>query len=76
MPTDQPNQISYDFAAMQLGKTILESRHEINRLTDIIIKLQDKFTEENQNRLKAEAALAQANERITFFEKQLNGTSS
>lgn len=68
----EPNQISYQQVCLLTGRLFLESRAEIERLTTMLMELQKKYSDENQNNLKLEAALANANQQISVLEK-ING---
>lgn len=71
---DQPNQISYHNVCEITGKLFIESRYEMERLTAMLLELQKKYSQEQQERLKVESALTEAQHRIAFLEGQLNGT--
>lgn len=70
---EQPNQITYESVCTIAGKLFLESRYEMERLTAMLLELQKKFSEVNQEKLKLGASLEEANQRVTLLEAKLNG---
>lgn len=72
---EQPNQITYESVCAIAGKLFLESRYEMERLTAMLLELQKKFSEINQEKLKCEASLKEAHQQIALLEKSINGRS-
>ena len=74
MPVETPHQISYEEVCLITGKLFLESQNEIGRLTAMLLDLQKKYSQLEQDKLGLEAVILPLQKRISEYEKS-HGTT-
>jgi hypothetical protein len=66
--------LDYKSICAQTGKLYLESAHEINKLTNMLIELQQKYTAECAKATEREAIIADLSRRLSQHASPQEGT--